>query len=96
VVADQQLPPTLVKIDVDGAELDVLHGATDTLRNHSPAILLELHTDLLEQRGHDPAEVTGLLKRLGYVFYDVGGRRVTAAKVAKSVNAVVRVLARTS
>jgi FkbM family methyltransferase len=36
-------PPALVKIDVEGAEADVLRGATATLRTHRPLLLLEVH-----------------------------------------------------
>jgi FkbM family methyltransferase len=36
-------PPTLVKIDVEGAELDVITGMTVTMRRHRPTILCEMH-----------------------------------------------------
>jgi FkbM family methyltransferase len=35
--------PQLLKIDVEGAELDVLHGAINTIRNHRPDILIATH-----------------------------------------------------
>jgi FkbM family methyltransferase len=44
LVASGVLPaPALVKIDVEGAEADVLQGATATLRRHRPFLLLEVH-----------------------------------------------------
>lgn len=36
-------PPNVVKIDVEGAEVDVLNGMTQTLRNHRPIIILDTH-----------------------------------------------------
>jgi FkbM family methyltransferase len=35
--------PNFLKIDVEGAELDVLHGALHTIRMYRPAILLATH-----------------------------------------------------
>jgi FkbM family methyltransferase len=36
-------PPTLVKIDVEGAEIAVLEGMRQTIARHQPAIICELH-----------------------------------------------------
>lgn len=36
-------PPNLIKIDVEGAEINVLNGAIQTLKLFSPCILIEIH-----------------------------------------------------
>jgi FkbM family methyltransferase len=36
--------PTLIKIDVEGGEGDVLEGAAETLRRHRPVVICEMHT----------------------------------------------------
>ena len=43
VGADQMRPPTLVKVDVEGAELEVLSGMVRTMRTHRPTVICELH-----------------------------------------------------
>jgi FkbM family methyltransferase len=44
LVSDGRVPPpTVVKIDVEGAELDVLAGMRETIAIHQPAIICELH-----------------------------------------------------
>lgn len=67
----------LIKIDVEGHELAVLRGATDTLVRNRPVILVEA-----EERHHPHAvgEITALLTRLGYAgYFDPGdGRRSIA------------------
>jgi FkbM family methyltransferase len=42
-------PPNVIKIDVEGAELDVLSGAPKMLRMSRPTIFLEAHGDALEK-----------------------------------------------
>jgi FkbM family methyltransferase len=36
--------PQVIKVDVEGSESEVLNGALNTLRNHRPALILEVHT----------------------------------------------------
>jgi FkbM family methyltransferase len=49
-------PPTVVKIDVEGAEIAVLEGMRATLTEHRPAVICELHDTHAEfvklMRGH--------------------------------------------
>jgi FkbM family methyltransferase len=43
VAEGQMRPPQLVKIDVEGSEIDVLAGMRRTIEEHRPAIVCELH-----------------------------------------------------
>lgn len=37
--------PSIIKIDVEGAELDVLRGGLNTLKKHKPVLLIEIVSD---------------------------------------------------
>src|SRR6185503_12400127 len=43
VASGRVRPPDLVKIDVEGAEIDVLEGMCKTIEQNRPAIVCELH-----------------------------------------------------
>jgi FkbM family methyltransferase len=60
-----QPPPTLVKIDVEGAELGVLRGMRQTLHSARPALIVELHGTR--------EEVAGCLDELGYEHRAIEG-----------------------
>jgi FkbM family methyltransferase len=59
-IAQKQLPPRIIKIDVEGAELDALSGARLLIAAHKPAILLSTHSDALR------ASCLEFLRSLGY------------------------------
>jgi FkbM family methyltransferase len=56
----------LLKIDVEGAELRVLKGATDLLRQFRPRIVCELIPENLEEQGDSVGGLNELLLELGY------------------------------
>lgn len=64
-IAKYDLPrPDFVKIDVEGLELDVLHGMVKTINECRPQMLIELH-------GVREREVVDLLLSHGYKIYQV-------------------------
>lgn len=62
--------PDLLKIDVEGAELSVLHGARRLLTQRRPHLVIETHGPEIERRCGD------LLTELGYAPVIVNQRRV--------------------
>ena len=60
--------PDVLKIDVEGAELEVLAGASDLLERKGPVIICEVCAERSQ-------EVTALLRRLGYRIYDGDAQR---------------------
>lgn len=61
------LTPTLMKIDVEGAEMDVLLGGRETLLAHRPILAIEVHHRRIEKYfGHRAAQVSKFLQDIGY------------------------------
>lgn len=64
-VPAQQLRPRLIKVDVEGAELAVLEGMRETLAEHRPALMLEIHPEW-QPEGVTAADVEALVRDAGY------------------------------
>jgi FkbM family methyltransferase len=92
--ASRGLEPSLVKIDVEGAEAEVVRGARATLRAHRPAICLELHFDELERRRESAGSVLEELASLGYRFESTRGDALPLWRLRRSLMAIMRVVAR--
>lgn len=58
--------PSIVKIDVEGAELSVLKGMQATIERRTPTLFIEVHPDLLRRFGHRQSQVLEMLKNHGY------------------------------
>jgi FkbM family methyltransferase len=65
------LRPGFMKVDTEGAELLVLSGAKDTLKEYRPIIVSELSDMMLSARGHSAREVIAFLENVGYMVVDV-------------------------
>lgn len=66
-IDDLPITPTVISMDVEGSEWEVLRGAEQTLRDHHPKIYLSLHPEFLhEQYGEWGAELRRWLMDLGY------------------------------
>ena len=60
---------SLIKLDVEGHEKEVLMGSTGIIKNHSPSLLIEINTCLLEQNNTDPREIFKVLDDLSYDIF---------------------------
>jgi FkbM family methyltransferase len=72
VVNEHDLRPVLIKIDAEGAELDVLKGGVLTLRTQKPALILGLHPAFITQKGDSLVEIWDSLMQCGYTVSQNG------------------------
>jgi FkbM family methyltransferase len=75
---DESLPedfvPTLIKVDVEGAELGVFQGAIETLRRHRPVVAFEHGVGGADNFGTTPDDVHDLLVgECGMRIFDMDG-----------------------
>ena len=94
ICASRHLKPAILKIDVEGAEAEVLRGARATLGTHHPTICLELHLDELERRGESAGTLLDELAAMGYRFESTRGDALPLWRLRRSLMAIVRVVAR--
>jgi FkbM family methyltransferase len=62
--------PDLIKMDVEGAESEILRGAYNTLRKTQPVVFVALHGS--QQREECPE----LFREAGYAVYDLDGQLI--------------------
>ena len=66
--------PTFVKIDVEGAELEVMQGAVETMTRHRPVVVFEHGLGASDFYGTRPEHVFDLLVgEVGYRLFDLDG-----------------------
>jgi hypothetical protein len=69
LLAEGSLPkPTVIKMDIEGAEILALRGATKLLQgpDRPRALFIEVHDTLLPDFGSTPEEVHAVLEEFGY------------------------------
>ena len=68
-------PPDVVKIDVEGAEMNVLRGMSGLLREKRPIVFLEIHPAALPRFDTSAASVVSVLIGAGYRVSEIEDMR---------------------
>jgi FkbM family methyltransferase len=78
LMASEQLPaPDFIKIDVEGAELEVLVGMEAMVARCRPTFLIELHPDFLPQFGATVDDVLHWLEKRNYLLTAVDAGEIS-------------------
>ena len=70
-VSELGLIPSVIKIDVEGWEWEVLKGARKTLERYRPCLFLSLHPPALNELGVSDGAVLSWLEELGYKWQTI-------------------------
>lgn len=65
-VTQSSLKVSLLKIDVQGYEIEVLQGSLMTLSAHQPLVIIEIDKNSLDARGLEIREILGFIEQIGY------------------------------
>ncbi len=65
-IEESRTIPSIIKLDVEGFELEVLEGARKCLLNNGPRLWLELHPNFLAAQGKQWESAIEALKTIGY------------------------------
>lgn len=79
-VDNQRIEPDFIKCDVEGAELLVFRGGSETLAKHRPIVFAELLRKWARPFGYHPNDMIAFFAELGYQSFAVGTtgtRRIT-------------------
>ena len=82
---EKEVCPTIIKIDVEGAELQVLKGMAVYLRDNNPIIVMEYITDKYQNDAHEKAIV--FLNSLGFETFiiDSQGKLIPEKEIIVSL-----------
>jgi len=92
------LAPTIIKVDVEGADLPLLRGSEQILRTSQPILILELNEAAVQKFGYQLNDMTSWLRETcGYKLFNIGNKQLlpltSAAPVSDDEQTTMNVLA---
>ena len=72
----------IIKIDVDGFEMNVLKSSVKTLKNMRPIIFMEYAPYLFYENGSSPKEFFNFLKKYNYKIYDLNFNKLNKISIS--------------
>lgn len=73
IFQENALAPEVIKIDVEGAEINVLRGAINTIKKYQPIIFLSVHPAEIKLLRQSLDELKTLILSLGYRAMNIDG-----------------------
>lgn len=81
------LEPDLIKLDIEGFEIEALRGATEILRRR-PKLAIEVHVDMLRRYGHRADDLFEIVRPGDYDFWlQLGAGETPRPYAGESLNA---------
>lgn len=65
---ERNISPNVIKIDVQGNEVDILKGMRETMRTQKPKMMVMLYEALLRKKGQSKEEGLEILRGAGYAI----------------------------
>jgi FkbM family methyltransferase len=85
--------PTHIKVDVEGFEAEVLKGGSHVLSQlKAPLLFLELHNQMIHDRGGSPEETLLILRKFKYDTFTVAGYPINDSEILS--RPIIRVVAK--
>jgi hypothetical protein len=69
---DQTIGTDLIKIDVEGAEYNLLMGGLATIKENKPTVVIELLRKWMKPFGRAPNDVVKVMFENGYLCFAIG------------------------
>lgn len=77
----------VIKIDVEGAEMNVLLGGKNLISRYKPKIIMEVANWSLQRFNYSSKDILSFLRNIGYKAYDLKGNLIESDRIASdSVN----------
>ena len=73
------ISPGLVKVDIEGAELLAMRGASGLLRTHRPTVIVAVHPEPMKTLHTMPRQLIEFMRAFGYHALDLDGRLIDDA-----------------